>query len=78
MVWALLVAFEATTTSKQPQRSKLSLPLKLVTPIYYMTKFQGSFVSEKMTLSMNQLSFIDLRCTQVKMTIDREMGNEHS
>ena len=50
MVWALLAASEATTASKQPQRSKLSLQVKLVTPIYYMTKFQGIFVSQKMTL----------------------------
>ena len=41
---------EATTASKQPRRSKLRLQVKLVTPIYYMTKFQGIFISEKMTL----------------------------
>ena len=40
---------EATTVSKQPRRSKLSLQVKLVTPIYYMTKFQGIFISQKMT-----------------------------
>ena len=50
MVWALLAASEATTASKQPRRSKLSLQVKLVTPIYYMTKFQGIFISQKMTL----------------------------
>ena len=49
-VRSLTAASEATTTSKQPQRSKLSLQVKLVTPIYYMTKFQGIFVSQKMTL----------------------------
>ena len=42
---------EATTASKQPRRSKLNLQVKLVTPIYFMTKFQGIFVSQKMTLS---------------------------
>ena len=50
MVWFLLAASEATTASKQPLRSKLSLQVKLVTPIYYMTKFQGIFISQKMTL----------------------------
>ena len=37
--------------SKRPQKSKLSLQGKLVTPIYYVTKFQGIFISKKMTLS---------------------------
>ena len=41
---------EATTASKQPRRSKLSLQVKLVSPIYYITKFQGIFISHKMTL----------------------------
>ena len=41
---------EATTASKQPRRSKLSPQLKLVTPIYYKTKFQGISISQKMTL----------------------------
>ena len=50
MVLTLLAASEATTASKQPRRSKLSLQVKLVTPIYYMTKFQGIFISQKMTL----------------------------
>ena len=50
MVWALLAASEATTASKQPRRSKQSLQVKLVTPIYYMTKFQGSFISQNMSL----------------------------
>ena len=49
MVWTLLAASEATTASKQPRRSKRSLQVKLVTPIFYMTKFQGSFISQKMT-----------------------------
>ena len=44
MVWFLLAA------SKQPLRSKLSLLVKLVIPIYYMTKFHHIFISEKMTL----------------------------
>ena len=51
MVWALLAASEATTASKQPRRSKLRLQVKLVTTIYHMTKFQGTFVSQKTTLS---------------------------
>ena len=38
------------TASKQPRRSKLMLQVKLVTPIYYVTKFQGIFISQKMTL----------------------------
>ena len=42
---------EATTASKQPQRSKLSLQVKLVTPIYYMTKFQGIFIIQKSLMS---------------------------
>ena len=50
MVWALLAASEATTASKQPQRSKLCLQVKLATPIYFITKFQGIFISQKMTL----------------------------
>ena len=37
--------------SKWPRRSKLSLQVKLVTPIYYMTKFQGIFISQNMTFS---------------------------
>ena len=45
MVWALLAASEATTVSKQRLRLKLSLQVKLVTPIYYITKFQGIFIS---------------------------------
>ena len=49
MIWSLLSASEATTASKQPLRSKLRLQVKLVTPIYYMTKFQGIFISQKMT-----------------------------
>ena len=48
--WALLAASEATKASKQPRRSKPSLQVKLVTPIYYVNKFQGTFVSQKMTL----------------------------
>ena len=32
--------------SKWPRGSKMSLQVKLVTPIYYMTKFQGTFVSQ--------------------------------
>ena len=47
MVRALLAASEAITASKQP----LSLQVKLVTPIHYMTKFQGTFISLKMPLS---------------------------
>ena len=39
------------TTFKQPLRSKLSLQVKLVTPIYYMTKFHHIFIGQKMTLS---------------------------
>ena len=35
------------TASKQLRRSKLMLQVKLVTPIYYVTKFQGTFVSQK-------------------------------
>ena len=27
------------------------LQVKLVTPIYYVTKFEGTFISQKMTLS---------------------------
>ena len=50
MVWALLAASEATTASKQPRRSKLSVQVKLVTPIYYVTKFHHIFISQKMTL----------------------------
>ena len=50
MVWTLLAASEATTASKQPRRSKLRLQVKLVTPISYMTKFQGIFISQNMTL----------------------------
>ena len=46
MVWALFAASEAITASKQPQRSKLIVQVKLVTPIYYMTKFQGIFISQ--------------------------------
>ena len=34
------------TASKQPRRSKLMLQVKLVTPIYYVTKFQGTFINE--------------------------------
>ena len=34
------------TASKQPRRSKLSVQVKLVTLIYYMTKFQGIFFSQ--------------------------------
>ena len=30
--------------TKQPLMSKPRLQVKLVTPIYYMTKFQGSFI----------------------------------
>ena len=48
MVWAILAASEATTASKQPQRSKPSVQVKLVTQIYYMTKFQGSFISQNL------------------------------
>ena len=47
IVCALLVASEATTASKWPRRSKLKLQVKLVTTIYHMTKFQGTFVSQK-------------------------------
>ena len=38
IVWILFAASEATTASIQPWRSKLSLQVKLVTPIYNMTK----------------------------------------
>ena len=38
MVWALLAASEATTAFKQPQRSNLTLYLKSVTPITYLSK----------------------------------------
>ena len=54
MAWSLLAASEATTASKQPRRSKLSLQVKLVTPIYYMTKFQGIFISQNMTLLLRR------------------------
>ena len=37
MVWALLAASEATTASKQPQRSNLTSDLKSVTPITYLS-----------------------------------------
>ena len=37
--------------SKWPRRSKLSLQVNLVTPNNYMTKFQGIFISQKMTFS---------------------------
>ena len=37
MVWALSAASEATTTSKQPQRSNLTSDLKSVTPITYIS-----------------------------------------
>ena len=51
MVWTLLAASEATTASKQPRRSKLSLQMKLGAPIYYMTKFQGIFIIQKSLMS---------------------------
>ena len=34
------------TASKQPWRSKLMLQVKLVTPICYVSKFQGTFINE--------------------------------
>ena len=41
---------KATTASKKPQRSKLRLKVRLVTPIYYVIMFQGSFIiRENMT-----------------------------
>ena len=51
MVRARLAASEATSASKQPWRSKLSVQVKLVTPIYNMTKFQGTFISQKSLMS---------------------------
>ena len=48
MVWTLLAASEATAASKQPRRSKLSVEVKLVIPIYYMTKFEGMFISQNL------------------------------
>ena len=62
MVWALLAASEATTASKQPRRSKLSLQVKLVTPIYYMTKFQGILISQNMTFSYEDDNHGPLTC----------------
>ena len=48
------------TASRQPRRSKLMLQVKLVTPIYYVTKFQGIFISKKMTLLPHQTGSLDL------------------
>ena len=45
------MASVATTASKQPWRSKLSVQVKLVTPIYYKTKFQGTFIIQKSLMS---------------------------
>ena len=41
-----LAVSEVTTASKQPRRSNLSVQVKLATPIYYMTKFKGTFISQ--------------------------------
>ena len=37
MVWALLLASEATTASKQPQRRNLTSDLKTATPITHLS-----------------------------------------
>ena len=39
MLWALLVASEANTSSKQPQRSNLTSDLEIVAQIAYATMF---------------------------------------
>ena len=56
------------TASKQLRRSKLSLQVKLVTPIYYLTKFQGSFISQKSKHDFipggDQIGIIDWRTRQ--------------
>ena len=78
MVLALLAASEATTASKQPQRSEQSLQVKLVTPIYYNTTFQGTFISQKMTWfpGGGEWWSIDLRASpQVKSIITKVVRN---
>ena len=46
MVWALLAASEATTASKQPWRSNLSMQVKLGTQMCYAINFQDIFVTQ--------------------------------
>ena len=41
MVWTFLVASEATRTSKQPRRAKLTSDLEFVAQIAYATMFFG-------------------------------------
>ena len=41
------------------------LQVKLVTPIYYVTKFQGIFISEKMTLWPGDVKQRPLTCVAI-------------
>ena len=42
------ISFGSLRASKQTRRSKLRLQVKLVTPIYIMTKFEGIFIGQNL------------------------------